>query len=106
MQYEDYRVTSCLLIIDSLLIQPPAETTPRQPGNFEQPQNFFPECGPFFATRSTISLPHLGHARATSDRACMFPLCWTEAIICVSLGPSIKAIEFALANFADFEMSA
>jgi hypothetical protein len=36
----------------------------------------------------------------------MFPLCWTEAIICVSLGPSIKAIEFALANFAAFEMSA
>jgi hypothetical protein len=36
----------------------------------------------------------------------MFPLCWTEAIICVSLEPSISAIDFALANFAAFEMPA
>jgi hypothetical protein len=49
-----------------LPIQPSTETTPLQSGNFEQPQNFWPERGPFLATRSTISLPHLGHARATS----------------------------------------
>jgi len=59
-------VTSRLLIIATFFLQLPAETTPRQSGNFEQPQNSFPECGPFFATRSTISLPHLGHTRATS----------------------------------------
>jgi hypothetical protein len=62
----DSGVTSCLLIIASFFIQPPAETTPLQSGNFEQPQNSFPECGPLFATRKTISLPHLNDHGVTS----------------------------------------
>jgi hypothetical protein len=81
------------------------ETTPRHSGNFEQPQNLFPAIVPFLATRSTISLPHLGHARATSDWACMFPLCWTEAIICVSLGPSINAAISPEPPFTDLRCS-
>jgi hypothetical protein len=55
-----------LLIMVRSFTQHFTETTPLQSGNFEQPQNSFPECGPFFATRKTISLPHLGHARETS----------------------------------------
>jgi len=60
---------SCLLIIASFVIQPPGETTPRQSGNFEQPQNLSPECGLSFNNLSwkhplnlkNTAIPSSGH---------------------------------------------
>lgn len=39
-------------------------TTPRHFGNWLQPKKVCPRCAPFFATRLTISLLHLGQVGA------------------------------------------